>query len=192
MRYIMSIALLWLLHSIALSQNASHDEKINALLESLRDNDQPKVTYADLAAKADLVVIATLIEKRHVASDIVGATDFDSDSVQRVSNKLKILSVMKGAANEEIEMITTEWGPKTVVLGFRSNFAVLRTRMLLPSLSAVEIDGVITDWGIMDGSEKTSIVPEYLIYLKRSSRDNGFIPVTGQRWAGSSVRLLNF
>jgi hypothetical protein len=30
-----------------------------------------------------------------------------------------------------------------------------------------------------------------LLYLKRSSRDNTYTPVTGQRWGGASVRLLN-
>jgi hypothetical protein len=191
MRLIVLAALLWLSASMAQSQSEPAERTVERIFESLRENEQPKFSYRELAAKSDLIAIATMVEKRQVAMDVVGSTDFDRESVQRVTITLKVLSVLKGEAKEEIELISTEWVPTTVVLGLRTNFALLRSHLLLPNLSVVEIDGVITDWKIMDSGEKISIVPEYLLYLKRSGRENTYTPVTGQRWGGASVRLLN-
>ena len=191
MRYALIIATIFLIQSRTFAQGDPVTPEINALLERFKKNESPVWTYQELADKSDVIVVATLIEKHDVAFDIVGEIDFDRDSIRRVSNKLKVLSVLKGETEDEIQVVTTEWKPKTIVLGFRTGFAQLRDRQLLPTLSAVEINGEIAEWGNVDDGNSTKVVPEYLLYLKKSERQNDFVPVTGQRWSAASIRFLN-
>lgn len=148
------------------------------------------MTYEELKSNSDLVLIATVIGKRPVERDYIDAMDFDEDSMQRTAIQLKVHSVLKDAAKDEIEMVTTEWFSKTIRAGVRTNFASLERRLLLPNLCAKEIDDEIVDWRMIEGEEKVYVVPEYLLYLKRTNRENTYTPVTGQRWGGVSVRDL--
>lgn len=83
------------------------------------------MTYEELKSNSDLVLIATVIGKRPVERDYIDAMDFDEDSMQRTAIQLKVHSVLKGAAKDEIEMVTTEWFSKTIRAGVRTNFASL-------------------------------------------------------------------
>lgn len=178
----------------SLSHAAAQDSleaNVERLLERLKDNERPIWTYESLAANADLIVIATLVDKQETAHDTVGETDFDRESTRRFLNKLDVLSVLKGEVRTEINVVTTEWGPKSVVLGLRTRLVKLRKRMLFPNLVAVVLADEVTDWGIMENSEKIEIVPPYLLYLKNTGIENTFVPVTGQRWSADSVRNLD-
>ncbi|XZE20039.1 hypothetical protein SH449x_005373 [Pirellulaceae bacterium SH449] len=136
-------------------------------------------------------LIAKLADKQETAHDIVGETDFDRESTRRFLNKLDVLSVLKGEVRTEVNVVTTEWEPRTVVLGLKTDLAKLRKRILFPSLVAVVLNDEVTDWGIIEKSEKNESVPQYLLYLKNTGRENTFVPVTGQRWSSDSVRCLN-
>jgi|JI10StandDraft_1071094.scaffolds.fasta_scaffold15308_11 hypothetical protein len=190
MRIVFILAAYFLTSCVALSQEAKVTSDMKALLGKIKADETPAWNYDELARKSDLIVVATLVQKQQVDPGIVGKTDLDEGSIQRVSNTLRILSTLKGEPKQEIRVITTQWGANTVALGVRTRFAVLQERMLLPNLIPVEIDGKITDWGLDKSLPETEIVPEYLLYLKHSGRENVFVPVTNQRWAGASVRLL--
>ena len=86
-------------------------------------------------------------------------------------------------------MITLEWKPNVVVLT-NHDFAELRTELLLPNLVRVMIDGEITGYGGSQPIETQKIEPEYLLFLRRLN-DDRYVPVTGQRYSGMSVRTLN-
>jgi len=190
MRFVPIVAILLSMQCHAVAQNGLAPE-VRKILETINDNERPTWSYESLAEKSDLIVVATLAERHEAAADIVGKTDFDRESTRRFSNKLNVLSILKGDARTEVHVITTEWAPKTTVIGLKTDFAKLRKRLLLPNLSAVEIDGEITDWGVIEHLEKNEIMPEYLLYLKQSGHTNTFVPVTGQRWAAASARCLN-
>lgn len=191
MRIAFLLAIHFLANCVAFSQDADIAPEVKALLDKIKEDEAPSWTYEELASNSDLIVVATIVHKKQVDPGIVGKTDLDGDSIRRVSNTLRILSVLKGESKHEGQVITTEWVPHTVAIGFKSRFAVLRERMLLPNLTAVEIGGKIIDWGMNESFGKNEVVPEYLLYLKHSGHENIFVPVTGQRWAGASVRLLN-
>ena len=190
MRFLPIVVILFSMKFPAVAQDGVAPE-VCKIVERIKEDERPTWTYEVLAANSDLIVVASLADRQEVAADIVGKTDFDRESTRRFSNKLNVLSVLKGALDTEVHVITTEWAPKTTVLGLKTDFAKLRKRLLLPNLSAVEIDGYITDWGISEQLDKSEIVPEYLLYLKHSGETNRFVPVSGQRWAAASVRCLN-
>lgn len=190
MRVAMIIGWIWSLTLLGQCQEAPQNATIKEFLDEVRASEEPKMTYEELKSNSDLVLIATVIGKRPVERDYVDAMDFDEDSVQRTAIQLKVHSVLKGAAKDEIEIVTTEWFSKTMRAGVRTNFASLEQRLLLPNLCATEIDDEIVDWRMIEGEEKVYVVPEYLLYLKRTNRENTYTPVTGQRWGGVSVRDL--
>lgn len=190
MRIVFILAAYFLTSCEALSQDAEITPDMKALLDEIKADEAPSWSYDKLASKSDLIAVATLVQKQHVDPGIVGKTDLDEDSIQRFSNKLRILSTLKGEPKQEIRVITTQWEANTAAVGVRTRFAVFQERMLLPNLISVEIDGKITGWGLGESLPETEVVPEYLLYLKYSGRENIFVPVTGQRWAGASVRIL--
>lgn len=190
MRIVFILAAYFLTSCEALSQDAEITPDMKALLGEIKADEAPSWSYDELASKSDLIAVATLVQKQQVDPGIVGKTDLDEDSIQRFSNKLRILSTLKGEPKQEIRVITTQWEANTVAVGVRTRFAVFQERMLLPNLISVEIDGKITGWGLGESLPETEVVPEYLLYLKYSGRENIFVPVTGQRWAGASVRIL--
>lgn len=190
MRIVFILAAYFLTSCEALSQDAEITPDMKALLDEIKADEAPSWSYDELASKSDLIAVATLVQKQQVDPGIVGKTDLDEDSIQRFSNKLRILSTLKGEPKQEIRVITTQWEANTAAVGVRTRFAVFQERMLLPNLISVEIDGKITGWGLGESLPETEVVPEYLLYLKYSGRENIFVPVTGQRWAGASVRLL--
>ncbi|MEM7476572.1 MAG: hypothetical protein AAF483_16415 [Planctomycetota bacterium] len=192
MRQVFDLAFVIGLQAYAPGQEDDYTSKVNSILADLKHNEMPDWTYSELASAADMIVVATLVEKRVAATDIVGKTDFDRKNIQRISNSLKVLSVFKGASKKQVDVITTQWGPNTVALGLKTNFAVLRSRQQVSDLCAVEVDGQIVGLAPIQHRAQREIIPEYLIYLKHSGQDDDhFVPVTGQRWAGLSVRMLN-
>lgn len=190
MRIVFILAAYFLTSCEAFSQDAEITPDMKALLGEIKADEAPSWSYDELASKSDLIAVATLVQKQQVDPGIVGKTDLDEDSIQRFSNKLRILSTLKGEPKQEIRVITTQWEANTIAVGVRTRFAVFQERMLLPNLISVEIDDKITGWGLGESLPETEVVPEYLLYLKYSGRENIFVPVTGQRWAGASVRFL--
>src|SRR5690606_6928528 len=93
--------------------------------------------------------------------------DFNKELTQMVSNRLRLLSVLKGKSAEEIDVITLEWKPDTIVLS-NSDFAEFRIKLLLPTAVPVVIDGQTAGFGeIVQGSRTPTVEPEYLVYLRR-------------------------
>jgi hypothetical protein len=101
---------------------------------------------------------------------------------------MRILSTLKGRASEEIEVLTIEWKPGGIVLT-NHEFAEISTSLLLPSHITVVDNGKVIGYGDSKGKTYT-IEPEYLLYLRRLSGQR-FVPVTGQRFSGKCVRILN-
>jgi len=64
------------------------------------------------------------------------------------------------------------------------------TEMPLPNVVAVEIDGKLVGYGKVTGGETPVIKPEYMLFL-RAQKDGKYIPVSGQRFAGLSFRIIN-
>lgn len=165
------------------------DAAVQELVEMLRDLQPPDWTYSHLASKSDLIVIARVKSRSEIewADDIGG--DFGKETTRLIANRLRVLSVLKGQSGDEIEVMTLEWKPNVVVLT-NHDFAELRGQLLLPSLVSVVIDGQVTGYGGSQPIETYKIEPEYLLYLRRLNGDK-YVPVTGQRYSGMSVRTLN-
>jgi hypothetical protein len=188
------VLLLAILLPVAYAQEPSQDnpgrtddEDVQQIIDKLRNLQPPRWTYSELASQADAVVIAKLRARSEIEwQDDIGG-DFGKEATKLIANRLQVLSVLKGQCGDEIEVMTLEWAPNVIVL-VNHDFAVLRTQLLLPSMVSIEIDGQIIGYG---GSIDTyKIEPEYLLYLRRLD-DDKYVPVTGQQYAGMSVRLLN-
>jgi hypothetical protein len=168
----------------------SQDEKaVQEVLEKIRDLQPPNWSYADLAAKSDLIVIAKAKSSVEVEwRDEIGG-DFGKGSTKLLSNRMRILSVLKGQAGDEVNVLTLEWKPDVIVLT-NSDFAELKSKLLLPVVVPVVIDGAIVDYGeVVRGDKTYTVEPEYLLYLRHVDGTK-YIPVTGQRYSGLSVRRL--
>ena len=168
----------------------SHDEQVvQELIEKFSDLQPPDLSYADLAADSDLIVIAKALSKTEIErNDEIGG-EFGKESTKMLVNRLKILSVLKGKSADEVNVITLEWNSNVLVLT-NYDFAELRTQLLIPVVAPVVIDGGIVDYGKVIGGEKTyTIEPEDLLYLRHLDGDN-YVAVTGQRYSGLSVRRL--
>ena len=165
------------------------DAAIQEALKKLRDLQPPKWTYSELAAQSDLIVVAKLISRSEIQWDESLAGDFNDTSVKCLSNRMRVLSTLKGDSGDKLEVVTLGLRPNALVL-INVDFAEFRTRLLLPRLVQVDIDGEITGYGGSSPIETYTIEPEYLVYL-RKLKDNQYVPVTGQRFSGMSVRILN-
>lgn len=165
------------------------DDVVQKLLEKMRDLRPPNWTYSDLAAKSDLIVIARAKSRMEVKwNDKIGG-DFGKGTTKLMSNRLQILSALKGQADDEIDVMTLEWKPDVIVLT-NFDFAELRPKLLLPVAVPVIVAGEIVDYAkVIGGSQTYTVKPEYLLYLRRI--DGGkYVAVTGQRYSGASVRRL--
>ncbi len=152
-------------------------------------------SYAKLTADSDLIVIGKLISKSESLPAPESKDSFGENSVRQISNRILVLTALKGQSDEEIELMTIEWNPGMIVLQ-KHDFAVLRSTLLLPNLVATELDGQIIGYGLIESSAdsgnllKSTIEPEYLLFLRKRA-DGRFDPVTGHRYSRMSVRLLN-
>ena len=165
------------------------DPEIQDLVEKLRNSQPPDWTYSDLASKSDLIVIAKTKSRAEIKWDDDIGGDFGKVTTKLVANRLRVLSVLKGKADDEIEVTTLEWKPNVIVLT-NSAFAEFRTHLLLPTLVRVEIDGQVTGYAGSQPLETYKIEPEYLLYLRKAN-DDKYVPTTGQRYSAMSVRTLN-
>jgi hypothetical protein len=165
------------------------DSAIRDLLEELRESQPPKWSYSELAANSDLIVIATLKSQSDVQwKDEIGGS-FDSETTTIVANRLQVLSVLKGHAGGEIELLTIKW--KAMVAVFvNHDFAKLCDRVVLPGLVRVIKEGQTVAYADSNPNTMHSVVPEYLLYLRKVN-EGQYVPVTGQRFSGMSVRTLN-
>lgn len=181
--------------SVLLGQDADDrhlqsDELIQQLLEKFRELEPPKWSYQELATNSDLIVVAKVHSRVEVEwNDDIGG-DFGKETTALLSNRLRVLSVLKGESAEEIDVMTLQWKPNVVVL-IDSDFAAIRQKLLLPSLfRVVKEDGEVTGYGGSQPISVHEIEPEYLLYLRRFDGDR-YVPVSGQRYSGMSVRMLN-
>jgi hypothetical protein len=165
------------------------DPAVETIAEGARGLQPPKWSYSELATKSDLIVVAKLASRSGIEWHDAVAGEFDGTTVKCISNKLRVLSTLKGRSGDEIVVMTVEWKPSVIV---RTNFdiAELRKRLLLPSLVRVVIDGQVNGYGGSQPLETYEIEPEYLLYLRKLN-DEEYVPVTGQRYSGMSVRTLN-
>jgi hypothetical protein len=192
MRLLTLLLLVFAFAATALGQDTPKkpDKKIDPaeeeLLEKIRKLQPPEWTYSKLASESDLIVVAKAISTSEVQFDQAIAGEFKS--VKCLSNKMRILSTLKGRASEEIEVLTIEWKPGGIVLT-NHEFAEISTSLLLPSHITVVDNGKVIGYGDSKGKTYT-IEPEYLLYLRRLSGQR-FVPVTGQRFSGKCVRILN-
>ena len=171
------------------ARQSQDDNAVRDLLEKIHELQPPEWSYADLTANSDLIVIAKAQSRVEVEwNDDIGGS-FGKGTTTLLSNRLRVLSVLKGKSADEINVMTLRWNPNVVVLT-NHDFAVFRTELFLPNLVRVVIDGQITGYGGSQPIETYKIEPEYLLYLRRLE-GGGYVPVTGQRYSGMSVRTLN-
>ena len=196
MRLVTALLLLGVLLPAACAQEAAKDNtargddsSVQQLVEKLRDLRPPRWSYSDLLSKSDLVVIAKVKTRSDMAWDDGIGGAFGKETTKLIASRLRVLSVLKGESNDEIDVMTLEWKPNVLVL-VNHDFAELRTQLMLPSLVSTVIDGQVTGYAESQPIETYKIEPEYLLYLRRVD-GNGYVPVTGQRYSGMSVRTLN-
>jgi hypothetical protein len=79
---------------------------------------------------------------------------------------------------------------RSVIVLTNHDFAELQAQTVRPNLVPIEIDGQVTGYEGAEPIETCKFEPEYLLYLRRLS-DDKYVPVTGQRYSGMSVRTLN-
>jgi hypothetical protein len=83
-----------------------------------------------------------------------------------------------------------QWKPDVIVLT-NYDFPEFQTTLLLPEIIPVVVDGDIVDFAeIVSGTRTYTIKPEYLLYLTKHD-GNIYAPVTGMRYGGLSVRIIN-
>ncbi len=171
------------------SSGRTDDATIDEFTESLHRLQSPDWTYSDLASKSDLIVIAKMKSRSDAewADDIGG--DFGKGATNLIANRLQVLSVLKGQSGDEIQVMTLQWKRSVIVLT-NHDFADLQAQTLRPNLVTIEIGGQVTGYEGAEPMETYKIEPEYLLYLRRHS-DDKYVPVTGQRYSGMSVRTLN-
>ena len=159
------------------------------LVEKIRKLQPPKWTYSKLAAESDLIVVAKAVSISEIEWDGAFDGEFDGKLVKCFSNKMRVLSTLKGRTGDEIEVVTIEWRSDVIVLT-NFDFSEIRTSLLLPSLVRVEVDGAVVGYGESHSMKTYKIEPEYLLYLRRLNGER-YVPVTGQRYSGLSARTLN-
>lgn len=195
MRFVISLIVLVAIGAEVVGQGDNAPRSIDGtstqnLLRKLPDLQPPNLSHTELAKRSDLIVIARVLSNANVPWDDEIGGDFGKRHTQLVSNRLRVLSVLKGEAKREIDVFPLEWKPNVVVLT-NTDFAKLRSTLVLPNLVAVEIEGEISDYGIGVGGQRMhTIEPGYLLYLRQID-DGGFVAASGQRYSGLSVRRLD-
>ena len=155
----------------------------------MRELQPADLSYADLAAESDFIVIAKAQSRAETEwNDDIGG-EYGKGATTLVSNRLRVLSVLKGKSVNEIHVMTLQW-KRSVIILTNHYFAEHRAELLLPNLVRVVIDGQVTRYGGSHPIDSHKIEPEYLLYLRRLEGDR-YVPVTGQRYSGMSMRTLN-
>jgi hypothetical protein len=173
---------------LAYSQDATGGKSRNAdeasaqqLLQKIHDLRPPQWTYSELASKSDLIVVAKVVSRSETEWDDRIAGDFGKDWARLFTNRLQVLSVLKGQCGGEIDVMTLELRPYNIIVLVNHRFAELRSKLLRPVTVPVEVEGNTVGFAEVTSGDKTyTIEPEYLLYLKRIEGDR-FSPVTGQR-----------
>ena len=163
------------------------------LFDAINENQPPSWSYSELCSKSDLIVIAKTVSIKNGNLESSGASEFQDSSkssLKCIENQLRVLTVLKGEANQFIKVMTIEWTRKNIVL-VNSDFAKLPKKCLRPRpLQIVGENDNVVEY-IFDGTVETNeFEPEYILFLQRVRGDE-FIPVTGQRWGALSIRILN-
>ncbi|QDU55726.1 hypothetical protein [Aeoliella mucimassa] len=170
-------------------EDALRKEEIRSVLELVKLTATPEWSYARLEAAADLIVIASVDSSTAMAPHLEIEHALGAATSTQYDHRLQVHSVLKGACGQILHVATSEWKDDVIVMT-NSDIARLRPTLRLPLLVGTEIDGVITSYGSSTPIETYDIHPEYLLYLKKY-KDDLYVPVSGQRFSGLSVRLLN-
>ena len=168
---------------------ASDDRSVTEVLEEIRQQQPPDWSYADLGAKSDMIIIAKALSRSEIEwTDKLGGK-FGKRRTKLLSNRLQVLSVLKGKAADKVNFFTLQWKENVVILT-NFDFAKVRKTLLLPIAVPILNGGEIADYGEATEGRKTySVEPEYLLYLRHVA-GNDYVAVTGQRYSGLSVRRL--
>ena len=190
----------WLLTSLFLIMPASAasaqetnktEPEVEKLIANLNAMDDEKTwPYKKLSDRADVVVIGTFEKRVVIEHDLSNETEFSNRSTTNLTTLVSTFTlnaVIKGdIKNKSIDVIHLQWERPIIDLGDWSLYE-FRVKQNVPSYATVTEDGEAT--GFSNATVRT-INPEYLLFLK--SRDDGrFEPVSGHRYAGCSVRVLN-
>jgi len=182
------ILLAWFLGAVnsAIAQPA----ELKELVERRRAEQPPKWTYARLLESSEVVVIATFDSKRAVDDDL-SPDGLHRESLQGLASKLNVLAVLKGDPKDvnQIEVFHFKWNDDVTVLGLHHSFISFQSRLPRPNIVEVVINDAVVGGGVLS-DEMEWITPEYLVFLNRD-KDGRYIPTSGQRFAGESLRIIN-
>ena len=163
MRFVIFMVTFLVLSKYGICQLESSEDRVSKLIDSLKSKEPPVFSYTELASKADLVVIASVLDLRKVELNYGNTTDFDKTTIERVAYRLNIKSRLKGESDDQIEMVSTRWGPHVIAIGSHTRFAKLYLRISSPNLVEVVLGDEITHMGSIDDAKAEFVVPEYLL-----------------------------
>ena len=183
-------------------QKAGDSERTDAIVQDLLDKlevlQPPDIEYDRFCAEADTIVIAKLVDKQATdwASVTLSERDLAVKGALPISNRMKVLGVLKGDCDASINVHTVQWPKKRMVL-INYAFADLRrtkTKALsksIPILRPGELELKADEINAKtNGSLETIVVePVYLLFLKQI--DGDYVPVTGLRYSAASVFQIN-
>ena len=187
------VALFLTMHINAASSQETKktDPEVETLIAKLDAIEDEKTwPYKKLNDRADVVVIGTFEKRVPIEYDLSNETEFSNRSATNLTalvSTFTLNAVLKGdIKNKSIDVIHLQWKKPIIDLDGWSLYE-FRSKQNVPSYVTVIKDGEAT--GFSSATVRT-IKPEYLLFLK--SRDDGrFEPVSGHRYTGYSVRVLN-
>lgn len=178
------------------SQSKLGTNAVDLFLDQIRaETEFPEWAYSKLKTESDVIVVGKSISKSSFVPDDDPTTAFASDSARYISNRIRVLVSLRGQPSNQIEVVTLEW-KSNVIVQRKHEFATLSPKLLLPNFTRTELDGEIIEYGLIESNAGDKLIvsrtiePEYLLFL-RLRTDGRFDPVTGQRYSGMSVKLLN-
>ncbi|MFO0943872.1 MAG: hypothetical protein U0930_24310 [Pirellulales bacterium] len=175
----------------ATNTTASLDPKVLSLIDAInKETERPKWAIDRLQRESDAIFACKMISQRRVDYDPTIAGDFASTSVDCYVTRFSVLSTFKGNAATEIDVVTIKYSPKVGFASRTHDFARFDTRLKLPVLVQTWINDTVDGYLANDPIETTTVEPEYLLFLRQRD-DKCFEPISGQRYSGLSVRILN-
>jgi len=173
------------------AQSFENEDDILKIFEYFeKEREAANWPYDKLVKNADTIVIATFESQRKMDFNMKAMGYGDKDTTECIGSKLNILAVLKGDPKaKQIEIMHLKWKPSVFVLG-NSSFMSFQSRMPLPNVMSVVLDGKVTGYATVSGDKPYVVTPEYLLFLRRQ-KDGSYAPASGQRYAGKSSRMIN-
>ena len=172
-------------------ETKSTEPGVETLLAKLKAMEDEKTwPYEKLNDRADVAVIGRFEKRVAIEHDLSKETEFSGQSTTNLTilvSTIKLNALVKGdIKNKSTNVIHLKREKPIVDLGDWWLYE-FRAKQNVPSYPKVIENGEATGFG---NATVRTIEPEYLLFLK--SRDDGrFEPVSGHRYAGYSVRVLN-